>query len=115
MSVLDQIRELEAKKQKLLATAKVEALQKANAAINELSELGFHYELVERDAPQRRTGVRETVLKAVSSAADGITPAQIAVALNMDNKAGKQSVSNALAALKKAGTVSSQNGVYRIN
>lgn len=112
MGVLDQIRELEQQKQQLLATAKKEALDKANAAISELAELGFHYQLVESEAPPRRTGVRETVLQVVK-AADGITPAQIAEKLGMDDKAGKQSVANALAALKKAGSVASDNGVYR--
>ena len=46
MSVLDEIKALEEKKQALLAQAKKEALDNAKKAIAELNSLGFNYQLV---------------------------------------------------------------------
>ena len=45
MSVIDEIKELESQKQKLLNKAKSEALKAANAAIRDLNSLGFEYHL----------------------------------------------------------------------
>lgn len=113
MSVLDQIRELDKQKNQLLAGAKQEAMNAANAAIATLSELGFHYKLVQSDgsAPTRaqrtstgtrRSGIRDDVLGIVTDAGPGgVTSAKIAEALGMTDKAGKQAIANALAALSK--------------
>ena len=47
MGVLDELKALNEQRERLLATAKTEALEKAEKAIAELNELGFHYTLVE--------------------------------------------------------------------
>src|SRR5712691_4020372 len=54
----------------------------------------------------RRSGVRDDVLKAIRES-PGISPANIRKTLDIGegDKSGSQSVSNALSALKKAGTI----------
>lgn len=121
-AVLEKIRKLEEEKEKLLDQAKGEALSKAQDAIDELRELGFHFELVERDRPTRtrtatgrRSGIRDDVLEAVRQAgASGATPASIRAALGIQDgdKNGAQSVSNALSALKRANKINDKNGAY---
>lgn len=65
-SVLEQIRALKEQEAKLIDGAKSEAIAKANEAITELQELGFHYRLVEGE---ERPGPR-------ASKATGITREQ---------------------------------------
>lgn len=109
-----QIADLQAKKAQLLDDKKKTALQKVRLAINELNTLGFSYSLTEdKDTTTtRRSGVRADVLKAVRDS-DGIKPADIAAMLGIDNVKGKQSVANALSALKKTGAVVVDNGLYK--
>jgi hypothetical protein len=45
-SAVEQIRELEAQKAKLISAAKAEAKRKVDKALSELNELGFNYRLV---------------------------------------------------------------------
>ena len=47
MSVLEQLKKLDEQRSKLLADAKAEALEKAEKAVAELNELGFHFQLIE--------------------------------------------------------------------
>ena len=47
MSVLDELKALDAKRAELLEGAKKEALENAERAVAELNELGFHYILTE--------------------------------------------------------------------
>lgn len=61
----------------------------------------------------RRTGQREAVLQAVKAAPEGVTAAQVLSAMNAESDADKTSIRNALSALKKAGTVSLEGGVYK--
>lgn len=110
-----QIAQLEAEKKKIIENQKKAALKTAQDAVAALNTLGFNYQLVEagsKTTRTRRPGVRDSVLKAVQSS-DGVTPAQIADQLNMTDKAGKQSIANALTALKKKGDVTADAGVYR--
>lgn len=59
VSVLEKIRQLDAQKEKLLADAKKEALAKAQAAVDELNELGFNYQLTQKGgAVGTRKGTR---------------------------------------------------------
>ena len=119
MSVLDQIRKLDEQKAKLLKDAKAEALAAAEKAIADLRELGFNYRLVlagtdTGNPKKRRTGIRDEVLAQVKAHPNGITRSEMLVAMNVKgNKSGEQSVSNALAALKKAGTITLADGVYK--
>ena len=123
-SVLDKIRALDEQKAQLLSGAKQEALDKANAAIGELRELGFTYRLVQSDqstraAPRtgraRRGSIRDGVLKTVK-AFPKINRADILEKTGVKgDKTGEQSVSNALAALKKAGVITLTNGAYTIS
>jgi hypothetical protein len=46
-SVRDRIKALDEEREKLLVTAKAEALEKAEKAVAELNQLGFHYSLTE--------------------------------------------------------------------
>ncbi len=63
---------------------------------------------------KRRTGIRSEVKALIGDNANGIDRAQILEQLNAKgNKSAEQSVSNALGALKKAGKVTSDNGVYK--
>lgn len=109
-----QIAELQAQKQTLIAKEKDAALDQVMVALKELNALGFHYELHNNDKPKtaRRTGVRSDVLKVIQNA-DGMKPGDIAQALDMDDTKGKQSISNALSALKKAGSIVAVDGMYR--
>lgn len=49
-SVLEQLQELEGRRKKLIEGAKVELVATAEAAVQELNELGFQYQLVEKGA-----------------------------------------------------------------
>jgi hypothetical protein len=117
MSVLDQIRKLDEQKNQLMHTAREELIATANLAIKGLNELGFHYKLISDDAMlartgTRRTGIREQVLAAIE-ASPGLTRAQVLEKLNAKgDKSAEQSVSNALSALKKAGTIKQNGSAY---
>lgn len=62
---------------------------------------------------KRRTGIRQEVLATIKKHANGISSADIRTAINAVDKAGAQSVSNALAALKKAGQIVAKDGNYK--
>lgn len=122
-TVLDRIRKLDEEKAKLLSEAKQQALAKANEALEELSELGFDYRLVEGKGSQgprlvspsgRRTGIREEVLKTVQDAGpDGISSSAVREKLSLTDKTGSQAVANALSALKRANKLTqAQDGNY---
>lgn len=109
-----QIAQLEAQKAELVKAETDKAMKKVKDALAELNALGNSYELVQNvgTLPRtRRTGVRESIYNAVKSST-GVTPGQLATALSMEDKAGKQSISNALSALKKSGRIAAENGVY---
>jgi hypothetical protein len=132
-TVLEQIRALDEQKARLLESAKQEALQQASQAIELLNQLGFAYHLVEGEGSEvntdvrrveakpptraatgtRRTGIRDQVLSLIKDS-DGVARADIIETLGgRGNKSLEQSVSNALSALKKAGSVDAVNGVYK--
>lgn len=118
MSVLDEIRKLDEQKKQLLQSAKSEALKKAKQAIDELNELGFNYELVERDTgakPRgtRRTGIRNNVLSVVKSHPQGIRRSDVLDKMNANDKSTQQSVSNALSALKKNNHIVQEGSLYK--
>lgn len=127
LTALERIKQLDIERSKLMDEAKATALASAETAIAELNALGFDYRLVQgtSTAPTRtprgpsglrRGGVREQVLEAIKMASpDGIGRADLLAKLDAkgDTKA-EQSISNALSALKKAGTVDVTNGLYRI-
>ncbi len=121
---IDQIMELEAQKQALMAKAKAEALSSAEKAVADLNNLGFHYRLVEggtttrttsvNSAPRtRRGGVSDDVLDTIKAAPNGLPRAAVLEQLGATDKAGQQSISNALSNLKKKGQLTAENGVYK--
>lgn len=121
MSVLDQIKQLEEQKAQLLEQAKTEALAQAEAAIKTLNELGFNYRIVEGNASTttapssggRRTGVRADVLRVIEER-DGINRGTILELMDAKgDKKAEQSISNALANLKKSGQIDLADGMYR--
>ncbi|WP_187429222.1 hypothetical protein ROLI_028870 [Roseobacter fucihabitans] len=126
MSVIDEIKELEAKKQKLLSAAKAEALKAAQKAIGDLKALGFEYHLAEGAKPKlprtprkpaskpRRGDTREKVQQLITDADSGLMRKEIIAALNATDKPAQQSISNALAALKKAKVITSEGRVYKL-
>lgn len=117
--VLAQIAALEEQKQRLLATAKQDQLNIINKAITELDDLGFNYRLVEGKSAadpvrSRRSGVRQDVLEQIQ-AHQSITRAQLLEQMGVKgNKSGEQSISNAIAALKKAGQITAKDGAYSV-
>lgn len=117
MSILDQIKELEEQKNRLLEQARKEAVEKAEVAIAELNALGFNYRLVggpSASSGKRRAGVRQQVLKSVQDSPRGLSRADVLEKLGAKgDKSAEQSVSNALAALKKNKSISATNGIYR--
>ena len=124
MSVLDELKKLDAQREQLLSKAKDDALERAQKAVSELNELGFNYRLVDSSAParpaataprgSRRSGIRTTVLEAIQNST-GMSRADLLEHLNVKgDKAGEQSVSNALAALKKAGQIDNRDGTYHV-
>jgi hypothetical protein len=66
-TALQQIKKLDEERTKLLESAKADALARAEEAINELTALGFDYELVE---PTRETAPRKTRTARKASAPD---------------------------------------------
>lgn len=120
MTALERIRELEAERQKLLNEAKQEALQKAEDAIKTLNELGFNYQLIEGDKPKqtrrpRKSGVRDAVLAEIKKHPNGISRADLLEAMNATDASAQQSVSNAVAALKKNDLITAEQGHYTAN
>ena len=66
-------------------------------------------------ASKRRSGIRAEVLEIIQKAPNGISRADLLATMDAQgNKSRTQSISNALAALKKAGTVSSDDGIYKV-
>ena len=121
MSVMDEIRKLDEQKAKLLHGAKQEAIDLINGGIKTLNELGFKFHLVEEGTlpakpartGTRRTGIREEVLALVKANPGASRSSLIKLMGIADDKSGQQSLSNALAALKKAGTITAENGAYK--
>ncbi|WP_299961498.1 hypothetical protein [uncultured Roseobacter sp.] len=126
MSVIDEIKQLEAQKQKLLGQAKSEAMKAANKAIADLKALGFEYHLSEGPKPKakrattakkstrtRRSSVRDDVLKVISNSEAGLVRKEIFTVLNATDKSTKQAVANALAALKKSGELTTEGRIYK--
>lgn len=125
MSVLEQIKKLEEQKAKLLSDAKAEAMAKVEQGLRDLAELGYTYRLVSDDSftpparttkPRGRRGnVRDTVLATIKDTPGGINRADLLVKLEAKgDKAAEQSISNALANLKKAGTITATDGTYTV-
>ena len=123
-TLVDQIMELEAKKQELMAKAKDEALATAKKAVADLNSLGFHFTLTEHGSMKspiaraagpnpRKGGISDDVRAAIKATTDGLSRSGVLSALNaMDTKA-QQSISNALSNLKKKGLLTAENGVYK--
>lgn len=123
-NVLDELKKLDAKRAKLIADATAAALAKAEEAVAELNALGHHYTLSEGSAPKpratraptgtRRTGIREQLLDLIKSKPEGMSRAQVLDALGAKGKKNEeQSISNALANLKKSGTLALVDGTYK--
>lgn len=120
MSVLEELKKLDEQRAALLSKAKQEALNAIEHNIRALNALGFNYRLVQdgeapnalRQIGSRRTGIRDQVLDLIKQG-DGMARADIIEAMGArGDKSAEQSISNALAALKKAGTIKAENGVY---
>lgn len=126
MSVVEQYHKMKAELEELSGKAKEEALAVIHAAIETLNHLGHKYRLVEDDGPvivgqgksagtrtgTRRTGIREEVLALIKQHGS-VTRSEIIVRMDAKgNKGAEQSVSNALSALKKAGSVTTKDGSY---
>ena len=63
----------------------------------------------------RRSGIRQDVLNAIKSHPEGISRADLLVAMGVKGeKSGEMSVSNALSALKKNMSIDSADGKYKV-
>jgi len=116
-SVLEQIRKLDEQKKQLLDTARKEAIATAEAAIKTLNELGFSYRLTQTDAHVRtggrRSGIRQDVLNTIKGSA-GMSRSQLLDHFNArGDKKLEQSLSNALSALKRNGSITVDGGSYK--
>ncbi|MFG6542642.1 hypothetical protein [Sulfitobacter sp. M22298] len=111
-----QIAELEAKKKQLVEEEKQKVMQKAQDAIKELNALGFNYQLVDgakkTKTRTRRSGVRDSVLAEIKKHPNGISRADLLEAMGATDTKAQQSVSNAVAALKKADEIATEQGHY---
>lgn len=126
MSVIDEIKKLDAKKKSLLSKAKAEALKTAQKAVADLNALGFDYALVDNEKPAkkraqtvsgkrpRRTGMRDEVLKVIKKSEAGLKRKEILEKLKASDKSAQQSVSNALAVLKKSNAITQDGRVYKM-
>lgn len=61
----------------------------------------------------RKAGVRDAVLAKIGENKDGISRKDLLTAMNATDKAAEQSISNAVAALKKDGKISTDQGHYK--
>ncbi|WP_421993975.1 hypothetical protein [Roseococcus sp.] len=61
----------------------------------------------------RRTGVRDDVLAAIKKRPDGISRQDLLKAMDATEKSHEQSISNAVAALKKEGKITTDQGHYK--
>ena len=119
MSVFEELKQLDQRRKELLEGAKKEALDKAYDAVRQLKELGYNYKLVEADDTSpttgtRRTGVRQQVLTTIKQHPNGITRSDLMDAMQAKgDKRAEQSISNAVAALKKNGDITTEDGFYR--
>ncbi len=124
-SIIEQIMELEAKKQELMAKAKEEALKAAEKAVADLNNLGFAYRLIETINEPRRTvtsadgstrtrrsGVADEVLELIKKSPSGLSRGAVIEQLGAHDKSAQQSISNALSNLKKKGQLAANGGIY---
>jgi len=139
--VFDRIEKLEAERSALLAEAREEALATIHDNIERLQRLGYSYTLVEgQDRSQggpsaengklngtsakplptrtgkrtRRAGIRQEVLSAIADAGkNGMTRGELIAQFRAKDDSFKQSISNALSALKKQRQVKAAGGVYK--
>ena len=139
-NVSDRIEELEAERFALLEEAREEELLAIHGSIERLERMGYHYSLVEENgsAPlngrgklngktakprqtragrsgqrTRRAGIRQDVLSAIAkSGKKGMTRGELIAQFKAKDDSFKQSISNALAALKKQKQVKAVGGVY---
>lgn len=61
----------------------------------------------------RKAGVRDAVLAKIGENKDGISRKDLLTAMDATDKAAEQSISNAVAALKKDGKISTEQGHYK--
>lgn len=124
MSILDELKALDTKRQELLTRAKTEALKAAERAVSELNDLGFSYRLVEGGGTARatntdtgtgarRSGVSKELLDLLKSSTTGLNRAAILEQMSATDKAHQNTISTALSNLKKAGKITADNGVYK--
>jgi hypothetical protein len=111
-----QIAKLEAEKQSIIGAKINEILSGVEEGIKELNTLGHSCKLTVSSTASRRgsrrTGIRKQVLDTVKAAQKGINRADLLSKLDASHKSAQQSVSNALAALKKDGKIDAKDGVY---
>lgn len=121
MDIMQKLADLDRQRETLLQKAHDEKIKVVEEAIAELNALGFNYRLAGGKAAiltptvgtgKRRTGVRDDVLNVIKNASEPISPAEIAEHMDMTDKSGRQSVANALSALKKSELVEAKGGKY---
>lgn len=127
MSALEELKKLKEQQAKLdeqhaklASQVKQELLSKAEAAVKELNDHGYNYRLVSGDSSTkatratgtRRSGIRSSVLAEIKKHPNGISRADLLAAMGASDKAAKMSVTNAVAALKTADQITSEQGHY---
>lgn len=118
MSAIEELKRLDEQRTALLNSAKSEALQKAEEAVTTLNDLGFNYKLVldgqePKQTRTRRPGIRKEVLDFINRHPSGTTRLALLEYMQAKgNKQAEQSISNAVAALKRNGEITTDSGTY---
>lgn len=93
--------------------AHIVAIDTELAAINAYEAAKLGKPARAKKSGSRRSGVRQEVLAEIKKHPGGVTPAAVKEALGATDKAARQSVSNALAALKRNSEVVAKDGLYK--
>ena len=93
--------------------ASIAAIDTELAAIDAYEAAKLGKPLRGRKGGTRRSGRRQEVLAAIKKHPQGISPAALKESLGATDKSAQQSVSNALAALKRNKQVTAKDGVYK--
>lgn len=91
----------------------IEALQLELEALSAYEAAKEGKKPVKKTRSPRKSGIRQAVMNTIASHPNGISRSDILDVMNAKgNKSAEQSISNALAALKKSGQISGEGGVY---
>jgi hypothetical protein len=121
MSIIDETRNLLSSQRDKLQEERAKLVDQRDAITKQIEEIDSFLDQLPGAAPRvrttptgRRSGIRDRVLETIHAHPEGMTAAQVRAAIGLTDKAGSQSVSNALSALKKDGKlIQTETGAYK--